>query len=151
MNTADTGNGRVIEYAELTDHLPHRFPFILVDRVLGYKTSQWIEGVKNVSSSESFLKPRGGKLEYPAALATESVGQLVAILFSLGPAADKNREFILGSIGRIEIFDQAFAGDQLRIHAEIVNEMSNSVIANGYVDSPRGRMLSIDRMITVLR
>ena len=43
---------RVIESKEIMTLLPHRYPFLLVDRVLDFKEGEWLKAIKNISVNE---------------------------------------------------------------------------------------------------
>lgn len=43
---------KVIEAKEIMTLLPHRYPFLLVDRVLDYKEGEWLKAIKNISVNE---------------------------------------------------------------------------------------------------
>lgn len=43
-------------YDTICQYIPHRYPFMLIDRVVGIGIDTWIEGYKNVSANEPFLK-----------------------------------------------------------------------------------------------
>ena len=49
---------KVIEVTEIMDMLPHRYPFLLVDRVTDYEEGEWLRAVKNVSVNEPCFTAR---------------------------------------------------------------------------------------------
>lgn len=76
----------VIDHAAILRILPHRFPFILVDRILEIEPDRRIVGIKHVAGSEPFLtEERGGTRVLPAAMLLEAVAQVGAILILSKP------------------------------------------------------------------
>ena len=66
---------------EILDHLPHRYPFVLVDKVISYEINKKIEAVKNVTINEPFFP--GHFPHYPVMpgiLIVEAMAQAAAIL-----------------------------------------------------------------------
>jgi len=71
----------IMDYQRITDLLPHRYPFLLVDRVTELETKQRIVGYKNVSSNEPFFQGHFPKHPImPGVLILESLAQLAGLL-----------------------------------------------------------------------
>src|SRR5881392_1690446 len=75
-----------LDYAAIERILPHRYPFLLVDRIIEFEEDKRIVGIKNVSFNESFLwhGPDGPPVMPPTIL-TEAVAQVGAILILAKP------------------------------------------------------------------
>jgi 3-hydroxyacyl-[acyl-carrier-protein] dehydratase len=66
--------------------LPHRYPFLLVDKITEFEPDQRIVGVKNVSINEPYLsRPPTGRPTLPPTILTEAVAQVGAILILAKP------------------------------------------------------------------
>jgi 3-hydroxyacyl-[acyl-carrier-protein] dehydratase len=77
--------------------LPHRFPFLFVDRIVAFETDRRIVGIKNVSGGEALLSPdRDGVRVLPVALLTEAMAQVGAILVLLKPENRGRLVFFMG-------------------------------------------------------
>jgi len=110
----------VIEANEILKNLPHRYPFLLVDRILECDNEKRIVGLKNVTFNEPFFQGHfPDHPVMPAVLQMEALAQVAGILL--------NRMF--GGEGRISYFaaiDHArfrrpvVPGDQLRLEVEII-------------------------------
>ena len=76
--TTDT---HTLDIAEILDLLPHRYPFLLVDRVLEFEEHKYLRAVKNVSVNEPFFQGHfPGKPIFPGVLILEAMAQATGIL-----------------------------------------------------------------------
>lgn len=110
----------VIEASEILNILPHRYPFMLVDRVIEIEEGKRIVGIKNLTFNELFFQGHfPGKPVMPGVLQMEAMAQVAGILL--------NKMF--GGEGKIAFFaaiDNArfrrpvVPGDQLRMEIDIV-------------------------------
>ena len=74
-----------LDYAAIERILPHRYPFLLVDRITEFEVDKRIVGVKNVSLNERYLAHRPGERPVlPPTILTEAVNQVGAILSQTG-------------------------------------------------------------------
>jgi 3-hydroxyacyl-[acyl-carrier-protein] dehydratase len=111
--------GRVIEAEEIQRILPHRYPFLLVDRVIEIEPPTRAVGIKNVTINEPFFQ--GHFPTYPVmpgVLIVEAMAQVggVAVL-----AADeyKNKLALFAGIDNVRFKRQVKPGDTLRIEVEV--------------------------------
>jgi len=75
-----------LEIEDIKAILPHRYPFLLVDRVLEFETDKRIVGIKNVSANERyFIAGPGGVPILPATILTEAMAQIGAVLVLAKP------------------------------------------------------------------
>ena len=75
-----------LDYSAIERILPHRYPFLLVDRITEFEPDKRIVGVKNVSSNEPHLsRPANGRPSLPPTILTEAVAQVGAILILAKP------------------------------------------------------------------
>jgi beta-hydroxyacyl-ACP dehydratase FabZ len=71
----------LIDIQEILELLPHRYPFLLVDRITHLEEGQWIEGIKNVTINESFFQGHfPGHPVMPAVLIIEAMAQIGGLL-----------------------------------------------------------------------
>ena len=86
-----------LDYTAIERILPHRYPFLLVDRVTELEPDKRIVGIKNVSLNERYLSPSVGQHKtLPSTLLTEAVAQVGAILILSKP---ENREKLIFFMG----------------------------------------------------
>ena len=106
--------------------LPHRYPFLLVDRVLEVDPDKRIVALKNVSINEPFFNGHfPGAPVMPGVLTIESMAQAGAILGLLEKNADLNKTLVyfLG-IDEAKFRRPIVPGDQMRIVVEVVRRKS---------------------------
>lgn len=70
-----TTNTHTLQIEEILELLPHRFPFLLVDRVLDFEEGRFLRAVKNVSVNEPFFQwPFPSKTDFPGCADSGSNG-----------------------------------------------------------------------------
>jgi 3-hydroxyacyl-[acyl-carrier-protein] dehydratase len=70
-----------MEINEVMKHLPHRYPFLLVDRVLGFEEGNWLRAIKNVTINEPFFQGHFPHVPVmPGVLIMEALAQATGIL-----------------------------------------------------------------------
>ena len=110
---------------EILKDLPHRFPFLLVDRVLECEPGVRIRALKNVSINEPFFP---GHFPHhpvmPGVLIVEAMAQTAAILafVSLDKPADRSAVYLFAGIDGARFKRQVGPGDQLRLEVELLRE-----------------------------
>ena len=110
--------GRTIDIAGIMKAIPHRYPFLLIDRVLEVVPNTSAIGVKNVSVDEHFFQGHfPGHPVMPGVLLIESMAQTAAVLVveTLGPDAAGKVVYFM-SIEGAKFRRPVVPGDQLRIH-----------------------------------
>jgi len=111
---------------EILRLLPHRFPIILVDRVLELEPGKRIAALKNVSINEPVFS--GHFPHYPVmpgVLIIEALAQAAAILsfVTFDTRADKNAVYYFAGIDKARFKRPVGPGDQLRLEVELLREM----------------------------
>ncbi|TQS72188.1 3-hydroxyacyl-ACP dehydratase FabZ [Ornithinibacillus gellani] len=104
---------------DIKEIIPHRYPFLLVDRVLEMEEGKRVVGLKNVSFNEPFFQ--GHFPEYPVmpgVLIIESLAQVGAIAV-LGKEENKGKIGFLAGVDKCRFKRQVKPGDQLRLEVEI--------------------------------
>ena len=110
----------------ITDYLPHRYPFLLVDRVLEIELGERIRGLKNVSANESFFPGHFPvKPIMPGVLIVEALAQASGILAlrSRNITFEKHGSvFLLAGVDKTRFKKPVVPGDQLILDANVVSE-----------------------------
>lgn len=111
---------------EILEYLPHRYPFLLVDRVLSVEPGKNIVALKNVSINEPFFP---GHFPHhpvmPGVLIVEALAQAAAILSfkSIGRKPDDKSVYYFVGIDNARFKKPVTAGDQLILHVELTRSM----------------------------
>src|SRR5215510_13163459 len=99
--------------------LPHRYPFLLVDRITELEPDKRIVGIKNVSSNERYLSHRAGaQATLPPTILTEAVAQVGAILI-LSKPENRGKLIVFAGIDRVRFRDPVHPGDVVEIEARV--------------------------------
>jgi 3-hydroxyacyl-[acyl-carrier-protein] dehydratase len=107
-----------LDIARILQAIPHRYPFLMIDRVVDLVTNQSAIGIKNVSANESFFQGHfPNHPVMPGVLIIEAMAQTAAILVveTLGPDA-AGRVVYFMSVEAAKFRRPVIPGDQLRIH-----------------------------------
>ncbi|MFU0789353.1 3-hydroxyacyl-ACP dehydratase FabZ [Cerasibacillus sp. JNUCC 74] len=105
---------------QIKEIIPHRYPFLLVDRVTELEEGKRVTGLKNVSANEPFFQ--GHFPEYavmPGVLILEALAQLGAIAM-LGLEENKGKIGFLAGVDNCRFKQQVRPGDQLQMEVEIL-------------------------------
>ncbi|HEY2796404.1 MAG TPA: 3-hydroxyacyl-ACP dehydratase FabZ [Thermoanaerobaculia bacterium] len=111
-----------IRIDEILKILPHRYPFLLVDRILELEPGKRVVGIKNVTYNEEFFQGHfPGNPVMPGVLVLEAMAQVAGIAL-LGVVPEKEKKLLyLSGVDRCRFRRPVVPGDQLRIEAEIVS------------------------------
>ena len=118
-----TTNTHTLQIEEILELLPHRFPFLLVDRVLDFEEGRFLRAVKNVSVNEPFFQGHfPGKPIFPGVLILEAMAQATGIL-------------AFKSVGKLEPGElYYFAGiDEARFKRPVVTRFKGVALVDGKV------------------
>lgn len=110
---------------EILEHLPHRYPFLLIDRVLECEPGKSLVGYKNVSYNEPFFPghfPQRPVL--PGVLILEALAQATGILAfrTLERTPDDNSLYYFVGVDKARFKQPVEPGDQLRLEVEFVTQ-----------------------------
>ncbi len=111
---------------EVLRYLPHRYPFLLIDRVLECESGKHIEALKNVTINEPFFT---GHFPHhpvmPGVLIIEAMAQAAAILsfVTMGVKADDQSIYYFVGIDNARFKRPVTAGDSLRLRVTLIRNM----------------------------
>jgi len=112
--------------------LPHRYPFLLIDRVLDLTRKQRIVALKNVSVNEPFFAGHfPGFPIMPGVLIVEAIAQAGGVLVLAEPENRQNKLMVFTGIERARFRRPVVPGDQLRIEVEVVAWRHSAVRMSG--------------------
>jgi 3-hydroxyacyl-[acyl-carrier-protein] dehydratase len=109
---------------EIMKKLPHRYPFLLVDRIIELKPNESITAIKNVTINEQFFQGHfPGQPIMPGVLIIEAMAQAGGVLaFSSGN--DANSVFFM-SIEKAKFRKPVVPGDQLKMEIKVIQQRGN--------------------------
>jgi len=111
----------LISIEGILKHLPHRFPFLLVDRVMEIHPGRSIVALKNVSINEPFFQGHfPDRKIMPGVLIVEAIAQAGGILLFHSIPDPELKFFVLSKISNAKFRRPVVPGDQLRLEAEIL-------------------------------
>lgn len=108
---------------EILEHLPHRFPFLLVDRVLDYKPGEYLVAVKNVSVNEPFFPGHFPQHPvFPGVLIMEALAQATGLLAfkTQGKKPDGTSLYYFAGIDNCRFKRPVQPGDQLILEVKLL-------------------------------
>jgi 3-hydroxyacyl-[acyl-carrier-protein] dehydratase len=109
-----------LEIEDIKAILPHRYPFLLVDRILEIEEDRRVLGLKNVASDERyFIAGPGGRPVLPASILTEAMAQAGAVLI-LSKPENRSRLIYFMGIDRVRYRRPVVAGDTVLLEATVV-------------------------------
>jgi 3-hydroxyacyl-[acyl-carrier-protein] dehydratase len=121
-----------LDYSAIERILPHRYPFLLVDRVTEFEPDRRIVGIKNVSRSERYLSPAapGEPGVLPPTILTEALAQVGAILI-LSKPENRGRLIYFTGIERVRYHGSVGPGDTVEIEALVKRLRSRMGVLTG--------------------
>ncbi|MEK6177507.1 3-hydroxyacyl-ACP dehydratase FabZ [Vibrio cholerae] len=118
---------------EIQSLLPHRYPFLLIDRVTDYEEGKYLIGLKNVSVNEpQFTGHFPQLLGFPGVLILEAMAQATGLLaFKTFGAPKENELYYFASIDEAKFRKPVTPGDQLMVEVEFLKERRGIALFNG--------------------
>lgn len=112
-----TTNDTVLEATAIMKYLPHRYPFLLIDRIIQCTPGEQITAIKNVTMNEPFFQGHfPGNPVMPGVLIIEAMAQAGGVLSHLSEAGLKPRPlYYLAGVDDARFRRPVMAGDQLEI------------------------------------
>lgn len=110
-----------LTYETIKRYLPHRYPFMLIDRVTAVSPDNWITGYKNISINEELFNGHfPSQPVMPGVLMVEAMAQLSGILgfISAEQTCDSGYLYLFAGVDKVRFKKLVIPGDRLVIHAK---------------------------------
>lgn len=117
---------------EIMKNVPHRFPFLLIDRILDYKENESVTALKNVSINEAQFQghfPENPIL--PGVYIIENMAQAACFLLAKsGGGLQENAVYYLGKVKSVSFMQPVIPGDQLITTVSVEKKFGDSALVN---------------------
>lgn len=132
---------RILTNIEIAKVLPHRFPFLFIDKVTDREELKWARGYKNVSMNEWFINSENPRM--PDILILEAIGQLGAFILpekedSLG---------LLTSVKNVNFLGNVYAGDRVDLYFEVIKLRKKALKGKGYASVEGKVVVEVEEII----
>ena len=110
---------------QIKEILPHRYPFLLIDKIIDYEADKSIIGIKNVTSNEEFFNGHfPDHPVMPGVLIIEALAQTGAVLVLMKPE-NKGKIAFFAGIDNVRFKRQVIPGDQIKLEIEVTKLKSS--------------------------
>ncbi len=117
----------VLNIQEIVEHLPHRYPFLLVDRILELEPGERVVGLKNVTMNEEFFQGHfPGRPVMPGVLIVEAMAQTGGILAYEWVPKNQGRLIYFMGMDKVKFRRPVVPGDQLILELKVIHRSSRA-------------------------
>lgn len=126
-----------VDVERIAELLPHRYPFLLVDRVVELEPDKRVLAYKNVSVNEPFFQGHfPGHPVMPGVLVIEAMAQAAGLLTQLSRSADavaaqERKVFYLVKVDKAKFSDTVVPGDRLDLEVQLTRTIRNIAMYSG--------------------
>lgn len=121
----------MLQSREIQEIIPHRYPFLMVDRIIELEEGKRAVGIKNVSGNEPFFQGHfPGHPIMPGVLIMEALAQVGAVVILKLPAYTGYLALFAG-LDNVKFRGQVIPGDQLRLEVELIKSRKTFGVAQG--------------------
>ena len=123
---------KTLDVREIMELLPHRYPFLLVDRVLELEEGRRVVALKNVTFNEPFFQGHfPGKPIMPGVLVVEAMAQAGAVLLLQSRPESRGKIVYFAGIDKAKFRRPVVPGDQVRLQVEVLKLRSRTCLMRG--------------------
>ena len=128
-----TSENKTLNITEIQELLPHRYPFLMIDRVTNYDEGKTLTAIKNVSVNEpQFTGHFPNMPVFPGVMILEAMAQATGLLaFKTFGAPAENELYYFASIDKAKFRKPVGPGDQLILDVEFIKERRGIALFNG--------------------
>ncbi|WP_375751084.1 3-hydroxyacyl-ACP dehydratase FabZ [Vibrio sp. HN007] len=128
-----TTENKTMDITKIKELLPHRYPFLLIDRVTDYEEGKYLIALKNISVNEPQFTGHFPRLPiFPGVMILEAMAQATGLLgFSSFGAPAENELYLFAGVDNAKFRKPVVPGDQLVLEVELVKERRGIALFNG--------------------
>ena len=128
-----TRENKTLNITEIQALLPHRYPFLLIDRVTDFEEEKYLHAIKNVSVNEPQFTGHFPQMPiFPGVLILEAMAQATGLLaFKSFGAPAENELYYFASIDKAKFRKPVVPGDQLIIEVEFIKDRRGIALFTG--------------------
>ncbi|MBF0216149.1 MAG: 3-hydroxyacyl-ACP dehydratase FabZ [Candidatus Omnitrophica bacterium] len=120
---------KTLDIKQIMACIPHRYPFLLVDRVIDYEAGKWIKAIKNVTINEPhFMGHFPGEPIMPGVLMIEALAQAGGILAIVSEGRTGEKLAFFMTIDQVKFRKPAVPGDQLELYVEVLKIVRSNIV-----------------------
>ncbi len=152
--STDVPVSQIIEADQLKAVLPHRYPFLMIDRVLAWDAGRFLRGIKNVTMNEPFFQGHfPSRAIMPGVLIIEVMAQAGGILdylslYGAGVRSD-SIYFYLAGLDKLRLRRLVLPGDQLEVEVELLKRKQRVTRMQAQA-RVRGKLVASSELLIVL-
>ncbi len=122
----------MFDIEEIMKNVPHRYPFLLIDRVLDFKEKESVTTLKNITINEAqFQGHFPGKPIFPGVYIIENMAQSSAFLLAKSAGGvEENKVYYLGRVNKVSFNKPVYPGDQLVTYINVVKILGPSSLVS---------------------
>ena len=141
MSSSRTAELAQLDFEQIKQIIPQRFPFLMLDRVVEIEPGIRIVGLKNLTGNEWFYQGHFPKKAVTlGAMISEAIAQTGIVFFHTIQSPHQDVTYLMGSL-KIRFLEPVWPGDQLRIEVTPVKLIANAGILNAEV-RVQGRLVT---------
>jgi beta-hydroxyacyl-ACP dehydratase FabZ len=116
----------VLSVEQIMEYLPHRYPFLLVDRIVDFKAGESISAIKNVTVNEDFFQGHfPGHPIMPGVLLVEAMAQVGGLIMVEDSDPEGQQQIVyIAAVDKVRWRKPVVPGDQLHISARMLKARS---------------------------
>ena len=123
--------GQEFDIQQIMKLLPHRYPFLMVDRVIILEMGRKVVGIKNVTINDSFFQGHfPTRPVMPGVLMVEAMAQTAGVVLLTNPE-HRGKLAVLLAVDKVKFRKVVVPGDQLVMEVEVVRDRSRTVLVRG--------------------
>jgi len=125
----------MFDVKEIMKFVPHRYPFLLIDRVTAFTANETVTTLKNVTINEAqFQGHFPGEPVFPGVLMIENMAQSACFLLSKSAGElDDSKVYFLGTVNKVKFRKPVVPGDQMETSVELVKAVGSMAMVTAKV------------------